>query len=49
MEGTNAEQDAALEAQASVVVDQLMPLKQMDLTSEHIREMYAEDGSCSQI
>jgi hypothetical protein len=38
-----AEQDAALEALASVVVDELILLKDMGMTSEQIRSMYAGD------
>lgn len=45
LDGTPAEQDAALEALASVVVDELMLLKKQGLTPAQIRAMYQADGS----
>ena len=45
LDGTPAEQDAALEALASVIVDELMLLKEQGLTPAQIRAMYQADGS----
>lgn len=44
LDGTPAEQDAELEALASVVVDELFSLKKQGLTPPQIRAMYSGDG-----
>ena len=45
LDGTPAEQDAALEALAGVIVDELMLHKKQGLTPAQIRAMYQADGS----
>lgn len=45
LDGTPAEQDAAMEALASVVVDELLLLKRKGLTPAQIRATYRADGS----
>lgn len=45
LDGTPAEQEAALMGLASLVVDELMPLKKQVLTPAQIRAMYGEDRS----
>lgn len=45
LDGPPAEQDAALEALAGVVVDELMLLSKQGLTPTQIRTMYREDGA----
>ena len=44
LNGTPAEQEAALKGLASVVVDELMLLRKMGLTPAQIREMYSADS-----
>ena len=44
LDGTPAEQDAALEALAGVIVDELFSLKKQGLTPAQIRTMHWEDG-----
>ena len=43
LNGTPAEQEAALKGLASVVVDELMLLKKMGMTPAQIRAMYSGD------
>ena len=45
LDGTPAEQDAALAALAGVIVDELMLLKKQGLTPDQIRAAYRADGS----
>ena len=45
LDGTPAEQDAALEALAGVVVDELMLLRKQGKTVAQIRATYGADGS----
>ena len=45
LDGPPAEQDAALEALAGVIVDELMLLRKMGMTPAQIRATYGADGS----